>query len=123
MKKVTLGRWFEIFSVTIVVFSSGWYLKTVADGIDRAEQRRDRSATSSFISQALLVFSAKHNGDNPKSISDLEIDGSADLAPFKFFADGEKIGSRGMSIFAEGPTWTGSPKNYVVYFDGGVSEE
>jgi hypothetical protein len=123
MKKVTPGRWFEIILVTTVVFSSGWYLKTVANGIDRAEQRRERSATSSSISQALLVFSATHNGANPKSISDLKIDGSADLAPFKFFADGEKIGSLGMSIFAEGPMWTGSPKSYVVYFDGGVSEE
>jgi len=41
MKKVTPGRWFELISVTVVVFTSGWYLKTVADGIDQAEQRRD----------------------------------------------------------------------------------
>jgi len=123
MKKVTPGRLLGVILVITFVSICVFYLKAGYDGIDRAKERRDRSTTCSFISQAILVFSALNGGAKPKSISDLKIDGNEDLAPFNFYFEGEKIGSRGISIFAEVPTWRGSSKNYVIYFDGSVLEE
>lgn len=117
------SRSFLFISLVILAITGAVFLKIVIGGVGQAKQRWERSRASSSIRHALLVFPQINNGAKPLGFADLKLNEDINLASFRFYSDGEKVGLQGKSVFAEAPLWDGSAIHVVIYFDGTITEE